>query len=113
QKFTAEKVRGVVVDLRGNPGGILEQALSVSNIFLRGGQEIASVRGRGVRPDTYYADSSLSLIPDVPIIVLIDGASASASEIVAGALQDHDRALVMGTTSFGKGLVQMVFELDG
>jgi carboxyl-terminal processing protease len=112
-KFTKEKVRGVILDLRGNPGGILEQALTVSNIFMKGGQEIASVRGRGYRPDTYYADSGKTLAPELPLVVLIDGASASASEIVAGALQDHDRALVIGTTSFGKGLVQMLFQLDG
>ena len=113
EQFEKEKVRGVILDLRGNPGGILEQALTVSNIFLKGGQEIASVRGRGYRPDTYYADSARTLAGDLPLIVLIDGGSASASEIVAGALQDHDRALVVGTTSFGKGLVQMVFQLDG
>ena len=113
EKFTKEKVRGVIIDLRGNPGGILDQALTVSNIFMKGGQEIASVRGRGYRPDTYYADSGKTLLPDLPLVVLIDGASASASEIVAGALQDHDRALVIGTTSFGKGLVQMLFQLDG
>jgi carboxyl-terminal processing protease len=115
EKFSRENARGIILDLRGNPGGILDQALSVSNIFMKGGQEIASVRGRepAFREEKYYADSSKTLTPDIPLIVLIDGASASASEIVAGALQDHDRALVIGTTSFGKGLVQMLFQLDG
>ena len=114
EKFTTQKVRGIILDLRGNPGGILEQALSVSNIFMKGGQEIASVRGRpSMRPDVYYADSAKTLAPEVPLVILIDGYSASASEIVAGALQDHDRAVVIGTTSFGKGLVQMLFPLDG
>jgi carboxyl-terminal processing protease len=113
ESFARQKVKGLIVDLRGNPGGILDQALKVTNIFLKGGQEIASVRGRGFRPDTYYADSSATFVPELPMIILIDGASASASEIVTGALQDHDRALVLGTTSFGKGLVQQVFPLDG
>jgi carboxyl-terminal processing protease len=113
EKFAREGARGAVLDLRGNPGGILDQALAVSNIFLKGGQEIASVRGRAVRADVYYADSAQTLAPDIPLVVLIDGFSASASEIVAGALQDHDRAVVVGTTSFGKGLVQMLFRLDG
>jgi carboxyl-terminal processing protease len=112
-KFQAAKVRGMVLDLRGNPGGILDQALTVSNVFMKGGQEIASVRGRSVRPEVYYADSAKTLAPDLPLIFLIDGYSASSSEIVAGALQDHDRAVVLGTTSFGKGLVQMLFPLDG
>jgi carboxyl-terminal processing protease len=104
--------KGIVLDLRDDPGGILDQALAVSNLFLQEGQEIASVRGRNQEPQIYPARIK-PLVPSVPLVVLTNGGSASASEIVAGALQDHDRALVVGTTSFGKGLVQTLFPLDG
>jgi carboxyl-terminal processing protease len=107
-----EGAKGVVLDLRDDPGGILDQALSVSNVFLQDGQEIASVRGRNQEPQVYLARTK-PIVPTVPLVVLTNGGSASASEIVAGALQDHDRALVVGTTSFGKGLVQTLFPLDG
>jgi carboxyl-terminal processing protease len=101
-----------VLDLRDNPGGILEQAISTSNLFLRRGQEVASVRGRQGDAQTYVATSQ-PIAPTLPLVVLVNGYSASASEIVAGALQDHDRAVVVGTTSYGKGLVQTLFPLDG
>jgi carboxyl-terminal processing protease len=104
--------KGIVLDLRDDPGGILDQALSVSNMFLREGQQLVSVRGRNAPPQIYTAREH-PLIPDVPLVVLVNGGSASASEIVAGALQDHDRGLIVGTTSFGKGLVQSLFPLDG
>jgi carboxyl-terminal processing protease len=107
-----EGAKGVVLDLRDDPGGILDQALAVSNLFLQNGQEIASVRGRNQEPQVYAAQRQ-PLVPTVPLVVLTNGGTASASEIVAGALQDHDRALVVGTTSFGKGLVQTLFPLDG
>jgi carboxyl-terminal processing protease len=109
---TREGARGVILDLRGDPGGILDQALSVTNLFLHEGQEIVSVRGRNAAPQVYVAKEH-AVLPTIPLVVLIDGLSASASEIVAGALQDHDRALIVGTTSFGKGLVQTLFPLDG
>jgi carboxyl-terminal processing protease len=112
RKFQQQGARGVVLDLRSNPGGILDQALSVSNLFLRNGQEIASVRGRGFDAQTFVAQGR-PVAPSIPLIVLTDGGSASASEIVAGSLQDHDRALIVGTTSFGKGLVQTLYNLDG
>jgi carboxyl-terminal processing protease len=112
QLVIKQGAKGIVLDLRDNPGGILDQALSVSNLFLREGQEIASVRGRNSDPQIYPAKSK-PLVPSIPLVVLTNGNSASASEIVAGALQDHDRALVVGTTSFGKGLVQTLFPLDG
>ncbi len=110
--FQAQRVKGVILDLRGNPGGFLDQALSISNLFLPQGIDIASVRGRGAEPQVYTARER-PIAPDLPIVVLIDQYSASAAEIVAGALQDHDRALILGTTSFGKGLVQTVYNLDG
>ena len=112
RRLTRAGARGLVIDLRGNPGGILEQSLSVSNLFLRRGQEIASVRGRSIQDQTYVAEEA-PVTTDLPLVILINGFAASASEIVAGALQDHDRALVVGTTSFGKGLVQTVFNLAG
>ena len=104
--------RGIVLDLRDNGGGIVEQSLAVSSLFLKTGQQIASVRARNT-PDEIAKSSSVHLPAQPPMIVLTDGGTASASEIVAGALQDHDRALVLGTTSFGKGLVQSVFPLEG
>jgi carboxyl-terminal processing protease len=107
-----QNAKGVVLDLREDPGGILDQALSVSNLFLKEGQEILSVRGRNTEPQVYLARAK-PLAPSVPLVVMVNGGSASASEIVAGALQDHDRALVVGQTSFGKGLVQTLFPLDG
>jgi carboxyl-terminal processing protease len=103
--------KGVIIDLRGNPGGILEEAFSMSNLFLPKGKELLSVRGRGEFQK--FVSQQDPLAPDVPLLVLVDGGSASASEIVAGALQDYDRAYVLGTTSFGKGLVQSVYNLDG
>ncbi len=108
----AQGAKGMVLDLRGNPGGFLDQSLSITNLFLKEGQEIASVRGRNVEPQTYYAREK-PIAPTLPLVILTDQYSASASEIVAGALQDHDRAVIIGTTSFGKGLVQTVFNLDG
>lgn len=109
--LTKRGAKGVIIDLRGNPGGILDEAFSMSNLFLPKGKELLSVRGRG-EFQRFVAQQD-PLAPDVPLIVLVDGGSASASEIVAGALQDYDRALVLGTTSFGKGLVQSVYNLDG
>jgi len=105
--------RSFVIDLRGNGGGSLDQALDISNLFLRAGQEISSVRHRGREPEVYTANRPSPLVDSMPVVVLEDGGTASASEIVAGSLQDHDRALVVGTTSFGKGLVQTLFPLEG
>jgi carboxyl-terminal processing protease len=102
-----------VIDLRGNGGGALDQALDISNLFLRSGQEISSVRHRGREPEVYTANRPAPLVDSMPVVVLTDGNTASASEIVAGSLQDHHRALGMGTPSFGKGLVQTLFPLDG
>jgi carboxyl-terminal processing protease len=103
--------KGIILDVRGNPGGILDQAIATANLFLPKGKEVASVRGRG--DEQHFLTERDPIANDLPLIVLIDGNSASASEIVAGALQDYDRALVLGTTSFGKGLVQSLYPLDG
>jgi carboxyl-terminal processing protease len=104
--------RAYVLDLRGNGGGSLDQALEISDLFLKPGQEIVVVRHRGRDPEIASA-SRPSIIDSMPVVVMVDGATASASEIVAGSLQDHDRGLVVGTTSFGKGLVQTLFPLEG
>src|SRR3990170_145252 len=112
RKLSREGARGLILDLRGNPGGILDQSLTVSNLFLRKGLPISAIRGRNGE-NQRFAASDDPVAPTIPLIILTDGRSASASEIVAGALQDHDRALIMGTTSFGKGLVQSVFPLQG
>ncbi|KAJ57421.1 peptidase S41 [Actibacterium mucosum KCTC 23349] len=107
-----ENVNGVVLDLRNNPGGLLTQAVRVSDAFLEAG-EIVSTRGRNpVDSDRFNANPG-DLTEGKPVVVLINGGSASASEIVAGALQDHRRAIVVGTKSFGKGSVQTVMPLAG
>jgi carboxyl-terminal processing protease len=112
KKLVADGAHGIVLDLRDNGGGIVDQSLAVSSLFLKPGQSIVDVRSRNAPNEIARAsDDQLSSQP--PMIVLTDGGTASASEIVAGALQDHDRALVVGTTSFGKGLVQSIFPLDG
>lgn len=107
-----DKVNGFVVDLRNNPGGLLTQAVRVSDAFLEGG-EIVSTRGREPQDGDRFNAEPGDLAEGKPIVVLINGGSASASEIVAGALQDHRRAIVVGTQSFGKGSVQTVMPLRG
>ena len=103
---------GIVLDLRGNPGGLLDQSVSVSSAFLDGG-EVVSTRGRSANDTERYNGQAGELAKGIPLIVLIDSASASASEIVAGAVQDRGRGLVVGMTSFGKGSVQSVIPLRG
>ena len=112
EKLEKAGAKGLILDLRDNGGGIVEQSLAVASLFLKEGQPIASVRGRNT-PEEIARATQMHLGTQLPLVVLTDGGTASASEIVAGALQDHDRALVLGTTSFGKGLVQSVFPLDG
>ena len=105
-------LKGLIIDLRNNPGGLLVAAVSVSDIFIDEGL-IVYTRGRAADTNLrYHATRQDDLIQDVPIVVLVNGGSASASEIVAGALQDHRRAVVMGTTSFGKGSVQTILPLS-
>lgn len=107
-----ENISGIVIDLRNNPGGLLTQAIKVSDAFLDKG-EIVSTRGRDPQDGERFNASAGDLAEGKPIVVLINGGSASASEIVAGALQDHRRAIVVGTNSFGKGSVQTVMPLRG
>ncbi|WP_075071454.1 S41 family peptidase [Gemmatimonas phototrophica] len=104
--------RSLVMDLRGNPGGLLEQGVAVADLFLDRGQSIVQLRGRAGTPPQTYTDSQPQRWPTLPVAVLVDRSSASASEIVAGALQDHDRAVVLGVTSFGKGSAQNVYPLS-
>ena len=107
-----ENLEGVVLDLRNNPGGLLTQAIRVSDAFLEQG-EIVSTRGRNPEDGERYNATPGDLIEGLPMVVLINGGSASASEIVAGALQDHHRAVIVGTNSFGKGSVQSVMPVQG
>ena len=110
KKKTGNKLKGYIVDLRNNPGGLLDQAISVSDTFLDRG-EIVSTRGRNADETQRFNAQAGDLADGKPVVVLINGGSASASEIVAGALQDHKRATVIGTRSFGKGSVQTIIPL--
>ena len=111
-KFKQEgALKGLIIDLRGNPGGLLNQAVDMSSKFLQKGQIVVSQHGRIDRDQVYSAQTS-EVGPKYPIVVLVNRNTASAAEIVSGALQDHDRALVVGETTFGKGLVQTVFNVS-
>ncbi|HMQ95325.1 MAG TPA: S41 family peptidase [Amaricoccus sp.] len=107
-----DKVTGFVIDLRNNPGGLLNQAISVVDAFLESG-EIVSTRGRDARDSERYNATPGDLAQGKPMVVVINGGSASASEIVAGALKDHHRAVIIGTQSFGKGSVQTIMPVQG
>jgi carboxyl-terminal processing protease len=110
QAQLGDKLKGYIVDMRNNPGGLLDQAISVSDAFLEKG-EIVSTRGRNAEETQRFNSRAGDLTKGRQVIVLINGGSASASEIVAGALQDHKRATVLGTRSFGKGSVQTIIPL--
>ena len=110
QEIPGDKFKGYILDLRNNPGGLLDQSIAVSNAFLERG-EIVSTRGRNADETQRYNARPGDLSKGKPVIVLINGGSASASEIVAGALQDHKRATILGTRSFGKGSVQTIIPL--
>jgi carboxyl-terminal processing protease len=112
RELKQQGARAYILDLRGNTGGSVQQAVGISSLFLKQGQQIATVRYRNQPNDVYVADRA-PLIASEPLVVLGDPYSASASEIVAGSLQDHDRALMVGQTTFGKGLVQDLYRLDG
>ena len=114
QEIAAMKRRGMksmVLDLRFNPGGLLDQGVEVSDLFLDAKQEIVSTRGRARGSTKQFYDDARQTWPELPIVVLVNEGTASAAEIIAGALQDHDRAVVVGTPTFGKGLVQTLFPL--
>lgn len=111
-EMPGDKLKGFIIDLRNNPGGLLDQAVMVSDAFLDRG-EIVSTRGRNPDETQRFSAKSGDLTKGKPIVVLVNGGSASASEIVAGALQDHKRATVLGTRSFGKGSVQSIIPLGG
>jgi carboxyl-terminal processing protease len=107
----AQGMQSLVLDLRNNPGGFLDQAIRVSEKFLQRGQNILTQKGRDGLGDKTYESSNRN--PDAtPLVILVNSNTASASEIVAGAMQDHDRALIVGQTSFGKGLVQGIFQME-
>ncbi|HET9985935.1 MAG TPA: S41 family peptidase [Longimicrobiales bacterium] len=112
RSLVQQGAKGIVLDMRGNGGGLVNEAVRVANVFLPRGSQVATQRERGKAPLVYTARSA-TLAPQTPLVVLVDSLSASATEIVTGALQDHDRALVLGARTFGKGLVQSVFPLDG
>lgn len=106
-------MRGLILDLRMNPGGLLDQGISVSDLFVGRGDAVVETRARDPRDSQVFRARNGTRYPDMPVVVLVDEYSASASEIVAGALQDHDRALVIGTRTFGKGSVQSLLPLSG
>jgi len=110
RKENGGTLKGIVLDLRNNPGGLLEQAVEVSDLFLTEGK-IVYTKGREVDAEMEFNAKRSGTEPDYPIVVLVNGGSASASEIVAGALQDHGRAVILGTQSFGKGSVQTILPL--
>jgi carboxyl-terminal processing protease len=110
--LTKKGMKSLILDLRGNPGGLLDQGIAVSNLFLDPGQEVVETRGRAPNSTRVYRDAQAQAWPTLPIIVMVNGGSASAAEIIAGALQDHDRALLVGTPTFGKGLVQSLWQLS-
>jgi carboxyl-terminal processing protease len=113
-EITAMKRKGMkslLMDLRFNPGGLLDQGVEVSDLFLDAKQEIVSTRGRARGSTKQFFDDTRQTWPELPIVVLVNEGTASAAEIIAGALQDHDRAVVVGTPTFGKGLVQTLFPL--
>jgi carboxyl-terminal processing protease len=109
--LTTKGMKSLILDLRGNPGGLLDQGIAVSDLFLDPGQEVVETRGRTPSSSRTFRDTKPQAWPGLPIVVLVNGGSASAAEIIAGALQDHDRALLVGAPTFGKGLVQSLWEL--
>ena len=102
----------LILDLRGNPGGLLNQATQVADLFLPEGAPIVSIRERDGQYENVKRSKSALATANLPLVVLINESSASASEIVAGAIQDNDSGIILGTTSFGKGSVQTIFEID-
>jgi carboxyl-terminal processing protease len=112
-QLRSQGMRSLILDLRTNPGGLLDQGVSISDLFLPQGSSIVETRARNPRDNVTFRARGAELFGGMPIVVLVDEYSASAAEIVAGALQDHDRALVIGASTFGKGSVQTLFPLSG
>ncbi|MGH7536576.1 MAG: S41 family peptidase, partial [Gemmatimonadales bacterium] len=110
-RLVDQGMRSLVLDLRSNPGGLRDQAVQAADLFLDPPQDILASRGRAPGDNRRWTDQTAQRWPHLPIVVLVNGGSASAAEIIAGALQDHDRALVVGDTTYGKGIVQTVFSL--
>lgn len=111
KKKEGDKLQGLIIDLRNNPGGLFDVAINTSDLFLPKGKEIVSTRGRNSKSDSHAYAKDGDITNNLPIVILINGGSASSSEILAGALQDNHRALIVGTKSFGKGSVQPVMPL--
>ena len=109
--LTRQGMKSLILDLRGNPGGLLDQGIAVSDLFLDSGAEIVATRGRAPNSTRAYRDGKTQSWPTLPIVVMVNGGTASAAEIISGALQDHDRAVLVGTPTFGKGLVQSFWRL--
>jgi carboxyl-terminal processing protease len=112
KKLKKEGAEGLILDLRNNPGGLLDQAVKVCELFVKRGELIVSTEGRGPQSDVKYTSHGRDQYPDISLVILVNGGSASASEIVAGCLQDRERALVMGEQTFGKGSVQSIMPLQ-
>jgi carboxyl-terminal processing protease len=104
--------KSLILDLRDNPGGLLESGVELTDLFLDRDQTVVETKGRSVGSSKSYSAEDPQVWPDMPVVVLVDGNTASAAEIISGALQDHDRALIVGTPTFGKGLVQTLFQLS-
>jgi carboxyl-terminal processing protease len=113
QALSDEGMRGLILDLRGNPGGLLNEGVAISDLFLDPGLPIVETKGRAPGQSEAFSATRDQIAPELPLVVLVNEGSASASEIVAGALQDHDRAVVVGARSFGKGSVQTLYRLSG
>src|SRR5207253_10161416 len=105
-------VRSLILDLRSNPGGLLDEGVSVADLFLDAGETIATTRGRSAEDDHEYTDQAAQRWARLPIVTLVDSGTASAAEIVAGALQDQHRAVLVGSPTYGKGSAQIVFPVS-
>ena len=110
--LTLRGMRGLVLDLRGNPGGLVTEAADVADLFLDPGLRISALRGRTSRFTREYTSADAQLWPSLPVVVIVDQSTASSAELIAGALQEHGRARVVGTRTFGKGVIQTTFPLD-
>src|SRR5258706_5317283 len=112
EKLEKQGMKKLIFDLRGNPGGLLDQAIGVSDFFVNKGEKVVFTRGRTASSEQTFSAPGKNTRPRIPVVVLVNNGSASASEIVSGAIQDHDRVLIVGQTSWGKGLVQSVYTLS-